>query len=621
MIERLRFEFLKLRSFIILLLLLLISFISYFFVNSGIEKYKDIINELEIDIDMEFRQVENQPLYDQYGVIGHHIFILPSPLIIYFYNSSLLKELEGNISSSEVIEVYFNVKGDKILNKPTVGFRDFGSILNTFGSLLMLIMGVMAFKNREFPFKGEKRVFLQGFLRLLLMDAYFIILMLSMYLLAVLNHIRFSTHDSQQYIIFIIGTLFYLNMWFLKGMCLSFLLNYKSGLLMAITIWASISICTPEIRYMVISRQEIKPEKKVNFIKMSKIWKREQNIRNMVQPLLKDRDKNIDKIRSIMREGAEAYLENEGTENKLLEQELHNSVKVQIEKMENFSCYLPWPFYQQLQESISSKGYDAYNGFVDFVIEMRDGFFRYIIDKRYNSQDKKVIPYIKQGENVFHSRSVLPRGFFRGILSILVFSLLFTGISILVHWQRRKKENTRESKPLNVIRFNQSKSFFYRCKNKEEIRKYAQFLSTHKDVVLIEKVDLKSYDPGTCLKYWTRYICAVQGLNRGEVMKLLDRLQVSKKELKMGAGKIDNELFKKVYLALKLCEKKDYYILIEFFQGESEDFENLCKGLFRELPYRFIYLSTESLKQAKPSGSGNLNILAVDWFDEDLIVR
>jgi hypothetical protein len=410
-------------------------------------------------------------------------------------------------------------------------------------------------------------------------------------------------------------------MWFLMGMGLSFLLKYKSGLLVALAIWALILLGTPEMRYMVISKQDIKPEKKVNLVKMIKLLKHEQRLRNKIQPLLKDRDKNIDKIRSIMKEGAEAYLENEGTENKLLEQELHNSVKVQIEKMENFSCYLPWPFYQQLQESISSKGYDSYNGFVDFVIEFKDGFTRYIIDKRYNAKDKKVTPYIKQGENVYHSRSVLPRGFFRGILSILIFSLLFIGFSILVYWRRRKEEKRRESKRLNVIQFDQSKSFFYHCKNIEEIRKYAQFLSSHKDVVLIEKIDLKSYDPGTCLKYWLRYICAVQGLNRGEVMKLLDRLQVSKKELKLGAGKIDNELFKKVYLALKLCEKKEYCILIEFFQGESGDFENLCKKLFRELPYRFIYLSTESLKQAKPLGSGNLNIVAVDWFDEDLIVR
>jgi hypothetical protein len=564
---------------------------------------------------------EAQGGYEQYGIYGHRIFILPSPLIIYFANSSLFNELESHISNSELIKIYINVRGDKIFKKPTIGFRDFGGILNTFGSLLMLILGVMSFKNQVFPFMGEKRVFLHGFLRLLLLDVYFLILMLSMYLLAVLNHIRFSPHDSQQYIIFIFSTLFYLNMWFLLGMGLSFLLNYKSGLLAALVIWALILLGTPEIRYMAISRQEIKPEKKVNLIKVTKMLRVEKRHRNKVFPLLKDRDKNIDKIRSIMKEGAKAYLENEGPENKLLEQDLQNSVKVQIERMENFSCYLPWPFYQQLQESISSKGYDAYNGFVDFVIEFRDGFFRYTIEKRYDSKDKKVIPYIKPGENVYHSRSVLPRGFLRGILSILVFSLLFTGLAVLVYRRRQKKENTRESKPLDVIQFNQSKSFFYRCKNKEEIRKYAQFLSSHKDVVLIEKIDLKSYDPGTCLKYWIRYICAVQELDHREVMKMLSRLQVSKKELELGPGKIDDQLFKKVYLALKLGEKKEYYILIEFFQGESGDFENLCKGLFRELPYRFIYLSTESLKQTGPPGSGALNILSIDWFDQDLMVR
>ncbi|UCH96060.1 MAG: hypothetical protein JSV88_04200 [Candidatus Aminicenantes bacterium] len=619
--ERLRFEFLKLCSFKIFPFLLLIFLLSFFKVYSGIEEYKDIVIELDIDLDIEMKLTEAQVSYEQYGIYGHRIFILPSPLIIYFYNSSLFNELESHISTSELIKIYINVRGDKILKKPTVGFKDFGGILNTFGSLLMLILGVMAFKNRVFPFKSEKRVFLQGCLRLILLDAYFLFLMLSMYLLAVLKHIRFSRHDSQQYIIFIVATLVYLNMWFFKGMFLSFILNYKSGLLVAVTIWALLLIGTPEIRYMVISKQKIKPEKKVNLIKVIKMLKVEQHIKNKVLPLLEDRDKNIDKIRNIMKKGAEDYLEKEGTENKLLEKNLHNSVKVQIERMEDFSCYLPWPFYQQLQESISSKGYDAYNVFVDFVIEMRDGFFRYIIDKRYNSKDKKVIPYIKQGENVYHSRSVLPRGFLRGILSILVFSLLFIGISILFHWRRRKKEENRESKPLNVKLFKQDKSFFYRCKNKEEIRKYVHYLSSHKDVVIIEKIDLRSYDPGTCLKYWLRYICAIQGLHIDDVMKLLNHLQVSEKELKLGPGKIDDKLLKKVYLALKLCEKKDYNVLVEFFQGESGDFENLCKGLFQELPYRFIYFSTDSLKQAESDGSGNLNILAIDWFDENMIVR
>jgi hypothetical protein len=159
MIERLRFEFLKLRSFIILLLLLVIFLLSYFFVNSEIEEYTNSAKNLEIDSDIEIIMKSFFNSYDIYGIYGHRIFLKPSPLMIFFYNSDIIEEIEGTIGTIEIIKIYFNVKGDKVLENPKVGFLDFGGILNIFGSLLMLILGVMTFKNRVFLFKGEKECF------------------------------------------------------------------------------------------------------------------------------------------------------------------------------------------------------------------------------------------------------------------------------------------------------------------------------------------------------------------------------------------------------------------------------------------------------------------------------
>jgi len=620
MIARLRFEFIKLCSIIIFPFLLAIFFLSLLVVNSGIKEYQEKYRELETNSKIENGIVEMQIRYEQYGIYGHRIFTMSSPLIIYFFNSSLFENLESNISTSEIIEIYSNIKGDKVFKKEDLEFGDFGSILNIFGSLLMVTLGVIAIKNRKLLFKGEKRVFLQILLRLFLLDAYWLFLLAGMYLFALFRGISFSPVDFHYYIIFSIVSLLFLNLWFLTGMFLSFLINYKRALLTSIIIWASILIFIPGVRFLVISHKQIKSEE-VNLIKVNKMMKIDKKIMSIVMPLLEDKDKNYNKIKSIMRTGAESYVANENVDNKQLELELQKSIKVQSDIMEDFSCYLPWSFYLQVQESLSSKGYEAYDGFVNYAIEQRDGFFRYIIDKRYNSNDKKIIPYFKKGENMYHSQSTLPRKFWLGISSTIFFSLLFITLSFLVYRRRLKKENKQDEQEVELRQFNQAKSFFHHCKDKEEMEKLTRYFTNHEETNIIEKIDLHTYDPGICLKHWLKFICAVNKFKEEDVLKLIYRLDVDKKALKLSPGKIDNESFKKVYLALKLCEKKKYNILVDFFRGETEEFEVSCKMLMQEISLRFIYLSSDRLKQSESGQLGSACFLTVDWLNKDMYVR
>ncbi len=621
--SRIKYEFSRLFSLKTLPIFLLFFMASLFLVNSGIVEYKNVLNDLAIDIDIEYQNQKLFASYDQYSIIGYRVLLKPSPLIIFFHTSNMLKNIESNIDTREIVCIFANSKGGEIFKKGK-GFGDFSGILNVFGSLLMIIFGLMTYKNNIFAFDGERKFSRNVFVRMLILDLYFVLLMGSMYLYAVLEGIRFSTHQGELYAVFCLAALLLLNSWFLMGVFFSLWLRYKGGRLAVITLWALVTIGIPEIRYIPASPNDIPSVKKTNLIKFETLMKTERESRKKLFPMLKDGKKDPKDIKQMQKKIAEAYLKNQYERNKKIEQELHHQVIIQVKRFENFSCYLPWSFYLELGESISSKGYNAYIGFVDFVLEMRDGFFRYVIDRRYNSDDKQVIPYIKKGENVYHSKSVLPGNFRIGILSIVITSLIFLLLSIRL-FKKKFKASNKEPIPFKLNRLKSAKTFYKQCKDREELDKYADYFRYHPEVAMLENISLQDYDPVVKLSDWVKFVCSNEGFNYDELKERLKVLEVSEADLQRHCSTKSEELLKKVYLALKLSEGKDYYVLVNFFKGVSDDFESLCKKLFAQVPFRFLYLSTEKLRYSiveqdkRPTDS--TNTISIDWLKESIIIR
>lgn len=623
MYSKIKYEFSRIFSLKTLPIFLVFFIASLFLVNSGIAEYKSFLKDLAIDIDIEYDKSNSHVNYDQYSGFGYRVLFKPSPLIIFFFNSSLVLDIEGFIDTSEVVRLYHNAKGSDILKKRG-SFRDFSGILNVIGSLLMMMFGLITFKNRIFAFKGERKFSRNVFIRVLILDLYFLLLMGFMYLYATIKGIQFSTLHNELYAVFCFVALFILNIWFFIGLFFSLWLRYKGGKLAVITLWALIIIGIPEIRYIPASPQEIPSVKKTNLVKLKTLMETERKIREKLLPLLEEGKKDRAEIKQMQKQMVEDYMKNQHVRNKKIEQELHDQVIIQVKRFENCSCFLPWSFYLVLGESISSKGYNAYIGFVDFVLEMRDGFFKYIIDKRYNSDDKQVIPYVKKGENVYHSKSVLPKNFWIGILSIVITSLIFLFLSIIL-FKKKFKVHDKAFIPFKLKKLKSAKTFFKRCKDREELDKYANYFRYNEEVVLLENISPRDYDPGVKLSNWVKFVCSSEGFDYHEVKERLKVLEVSEADLNQRCTTQSEELLKKVYLALKLSEGKDYYVLVHFFKGVSDDLGDLCKKLFAQVPYRFLYLTTEKLRfsiveqDKHPTDSDNP--IAIDWLKESIIVR
>ncbi|MCU0288920.1 MAG: hypothetical protein MUF15_21310 [Acidobacteria bacterium] len=91
-------------------LLFLFSLLCFYFVQTGIGIYKSIIENKEKFQDIEQLKVKQYISYSQYGSYGFRVLFIPSPLSIFFVNSSVISELTANVDSGERLNIYNSFK-------------------------------------------------------------------------------------------------------------------------------------------------------------------------------------------------------------------------------------------------------------------------------------------------------------------------------------------------------------------------------------------------------------------------------------------------------------------------------------------------------------------------------
>lgn len=125
-----------------------ISLLSVYFVWSGLNEYRQFQAERKIFIKFEKEKISQIVTYAQYGSFGFRLLYEPSPLNLFFINSSVLQDVESNIDSLEAIKVESSFKGKKLFLKRGY-FKDFAGILFIFGSLFMLYLGTWRWSVRH----------------------------------------------------------------------------------------------------------------------------------------------------------------------------------------------------------------------------------------------------------------------------------------------------------------------------------------------------------------------------------------------------------------------------------------------------------------------------------------
>ena len=122
--------------------------------------------------------------------------------------------------------------------------------------------------------------------------------------------------------------------------------------------------------------------------------------------------KNIETARMII----EDFWNNDYRKIIALEEKQKKEIARVIDKYNKISLVTPVTFYDLTAPSLSTRGYNTFLDFYNYVKDLQVKFVRFIIDRTYYNDPKVMVSFIKENENLFQGTNKLPPDFGKGLL-------------------------------------------------------------------------------------------------------------------------------------------------------------------------------------------------------------
>ncbi len=425
-------RFVSKRNSIIIFLML---FFLLYFVKTGIIQYESTPKDNEEFKKIEKLQVAQCTNYGQYGAMGIRMLFSPSPISVFFANTGIISNLTAVIDSAARHNIYSPLKGKNGFVLKNFGFTDFSGFILYFGSLLALLFGFDTFHREEYlkflsSIANYRKVFLFiTVARVILLSLTLLFFMGVSLLMVVLNKLKFSSSDYSQFINFFLVILLTLVLFFVLGTITSTMKSKMTGLMTLATIWFVLIFFIPAaIHAFVTGRAEsMTPIYKLEFEKLRILMAFERKAYNVEGRF--DKKKAISKAE---RDLVEGYIKNEFSKIQNLEFEMQAQMKHNIQIYQDLSILFPSTYYSSATNEISSKGYDNLIDFYQTTHNLNIAFVRYYTDQIfYYNNFTNVKSFIKGDENMYLARSRVPSNFGLGLVLLLFYIMILSGISYI----------------------------------------------------------------------------------------------------------------------------------------------------------------------------------------------
>lgn len=465
-----------------LVLLWLIFLILTFF---GIRQYQDIQEDMEKFNQSEDLKVELMVSYEQYGAYGVRAYFMPSPILVFFNNSSLFTELTGEVDSGAKLNLYTLFKGRKVFSEKASRYFDFSGVVLLIGSLMALIYGYKGFKKKEYlkflsSILGYRKTYwYTWFSRLTWLCAYFFAMTIASTIVVILFVLPLDVMFLQslllfQVLVFLVLIFFYaigtwigshekwelgvvFGTWFLLVFLLPSVIN-------KIIEWTSGNI--PDYQQSELDKLDVVKKFEDEAIAAYSVYKGDlqeidKEIQNIVQshpelqPILDSEKNNQPPILNEQIKSGEPYkklleaqkkksnrkkqwdtyveqaLKSYDTEvlPKLLDPEVKSTMDSHIQIHRTISLIFPSTFYLYTNSELSSGGYENIMAYYERVSQLKQDFIKFITAKiNEGAKYKKPIAngtFLKtDGEkNIFFAQSESP-GMLIGVCITMLWILL-----------------------------------------------------------------------------------------------------------------------------------------------------------------------------------------------------
>jgi ABC-type sugar transport system permease subunit len=410
-----------------IILAVLFTLMALYFVNNGANNYNDTIAEKENFKKIEKMKTERYLSYIQQGEGGFKVIYIPPPLMVFFHNSGAFANLNASMHVGEHLDINNPFKGKDMFNGTQGNHRDFCGLFFLFGILLVLFYGFEALPSVDYlkhlsAQLGFNRVFFPLlFARFAVIGLFFILVTVLGILLALIKGIPLTGSDYL-FLAAFLGMLLLISLVLLAtGIIVSRIKDKKIGVGFLFVIWIILVYILPMgIDQEASDRARSMPSSlKVELDKLNELMNFEERAKNEVGQYSKELAKTNDGLNLM-----ESFFKEELLKMLAIEKKLDESIKKNIKSYQKGAVIFPTTFYRSVAKEMSGKGYEGPSKFLLYLVDLKYKFCVFIKNKRFYSDDKRIEPFIKDGEeNVYYASAQIPGNFTTGMILLSVYAL------------------------------------------------------------------------------------------------------------------------------------------------------------------------------------------------------
>ncbi|MCK4762198.1 MAG: hypothetical protein KAW12_08375 [Candidatus Aminicenantes bacterium] len=631
-------RFFSLRNLIILSIIWLLLFA---FTIGGIVEYKELMDREE-----EFRETQDLifkkfPNYDVYGDSGISVLYCPSALSIFFKDIGVSPELIGKLNSIVNLGIYDNYKSRSLFRGLFSGIWSFAGFIFLCGSLLCLFWAAELSVGRDYlkflcSLSSRVNVFLSlVFSRLIILTLNLLLLFTGMYLLLLVNNINLPPTGFFNLYAFFGKTLFMLFFFFFLGLISGLVRRGKGFVLPLMASWGILVFLLPGLIQYTAETKTFGSIK--DYRTEIKKFEMVSDFENRC--LEKEGKFNINNI-EVERKLMEDYYNNDYARIEVLENELKDELKSNIELFHNLSLITPSTSYYASAVEVSSRGYENFLDFYTYLQETKRKFVRFYIDRFYYNNPDEMVNFIKAKENLFYAKSRVPRHFVAGIildflfifglfiLSFACFKRMLTQIEKKAHPGIASQELNLKKGELKVLKSwdEHFKDILYNLfsggiKKKEYLRCTPILKLDGKEISPQKGIDNFLYIPDpeelpADIKV-KHLLKLAAGLNRIKEIEhsTLFKAHEFKKLTKKKISQLSREEKARLLLILSSLKKSHLYLFYETALKQSEDFVVNFKEKMDQLKQEavVIYLTSNAVISTFKPVKGKFFVEHYDW--------
>lgn len=397
--------------------------ISLFSVHKGIIEKKNNKSKIE-----EFQKIENQMFgfntnYDTVSRAGASILFDPAPASIFFTNPPVMTEVSAHINTIADLSISSNCQSKTIYISNALLPLRFSTVVYFLGTFAVLYFGLLSMNSKEYL-----KFLTQGNSRL----AVYLSILVSRYILIVLSFLFIfgctlgltmieGIPLSWPFIAGLIPSLLVALLLFLFCLAVGTIPGHwakKNGLAIILVIWLVMVIAIP----MVISavnedNADAIPSSYRLFSDKLKV------ITDFEKEAAQTHGEFKNKARVSGREVIEGYWRDHYPKMDSLEDGFKNEM-MRVNRMNNaLSAWFPTTFYHLTAVESSSRGFEGFKDFYDYLQALRRQYLRFWLNQVFYFDVKILVNFIEGDMNIFRAQSRLPENFNAGVWIHLVYIL------------------------------------------------------------------------------------------------------------------------------------------------------------------------------------------------------